>query len=176
VQETYKRNFGEKPMGDISEISEQKIPKHDILCAGFPCQPFSSIGKRLDIWIDTLQGLTWFGRGVGSYEYLFLEKATHADIIERATFAHNDLLQLAFEFGLMTLIPVYAILKLLKVQDDKHRSALVYFLVVGIFGYPLFSPVTAFMVAIVAGQLARNSIGYSSDRVYSGSIMHMESA
>jgi DNA (cytosine-5)-methyltransferase 1 len=31
VQESYKNNFGEKPAGDITEISERKIPKHDIL-------------------------------------------------------------------------------------------------------------------------------------------------
>jgi DNA (cytosine-5)-methyltransferase 1 len=43
-QKTYKAWFGETPEGDIREVKPAEIPDHDILAAGFPCQPFSIAG------------------------------------------------------------------------------------------------------------------------------------
>jgi DNA (cytosine-5)-methyltransferase 1 len=46
AQKTYAANFKETPHGDITKINAREIPDFDVLLAGFPCQPFSSIGQR----------------------------------------------------------------------------------------------------------------------------------
>lgn len=64
---TYKENFGEEPRGDIREIPSCEIPDHDVLSAGFPCQPFSIAGvskkRALDMptgFEDQTQGTLFF--------------------------------------------------------------------------------------------------------------------
>ena len=67
AQKTYETNFGEVPFGDITKIDEKKIPDHDILVGGFPCQPFSIAGVskknalgRKHGFLDKTQGTLFF--------------------------------------------------------------------------------------------------------------------
>lgn len=66
-QITYSKNFGETPKGDITKIDSNRIPSHNILLAGFPCQPFSisGISKKKSMGLphgfnDPTQGTLFF--------------------------------------------------------------------------------------------------------------------
>jgi DNA (cytosine-5)-methyltransferase 1 len=85
LQNIYKKNFGIKPAGDIRQVQEKDIPPHKLLCAGFPCQPFSKAGDQNGL-VDKDRGQVFFEvlRIIDKHfpEYLIFENV--------ANFVHHD--------------------------------------------------------------------------------------
>ena len=119
----------------------------------------SSLNIRIGMWSDMLANLSLFGYGIGSFVYVFPEINKHLDTtVSIAEFAHNDLLQLIFELGIGAIPLILIVAYLLRVSHE-YRNALAYFLIIGAFGFPLHMPVTGFIIALVAAQLVKFSLG-----------------
>lgn len=74
AQKTYEANFGEVPYGDIRKINEKEIPDHDILCAGFPCQPFSLAGVSARNALHTAHGFACETQGTLFFDIVRIVK------------------------------------------------------------------------------------------------------
>lgn len=75
AQKTYNAWFGDMPHGDIREIKPADIPDHDVLAAGFPCQPFSIAGVSKKKSLGRAHGFKDATQGT-----LFFHLATIAEI------------------------------------------------------------------------------------------------
>ena len=77
---TYKNNYNIDAYNDVTQIDPKKIPQHDVLCAGFPCQSFSKAGNqkgfndiRGTLFFDIVRILSYHKQMYGGPKYLLLE-------------------------------------------------------------------------------------------------------
>lgn len=111
-----------------------------------------SIGPRLAVWADTVDGLTWLGRGPGSFLIQYPAFATHTDTMDtRPEDAHNDFLQLAFQYGLGTFLLVPILLVGLTAPSSE-RFVLIAWCCIAFFSFPLAIPAEAFIGSFVLGR------------------------
>ncbi|ENV37510.1 hypothetical protein F959_01633 [Acinetobacter venetianus RAG-1 = CIP 110063] len=98
LRELYKINHDIVPHDDIRTVKEDEIPEHDILCAGFPCQPFSLAGKKKGAKCPDSGKLIDHVLRIVQYhqpKYIFLENVPNVITIEDGAFW--DYLKNSFE-------------------------------------------------------------------------------
>jgi hypothetical protein len=110
---------------------------------------------RLAMWKDTWGGLTLFGHGPGSFFALYPKFAVHTDtMFTRPESAHNDFLELVFEFG-VGAIPIFTILVWGIVQSKAERYILVAFAVVALVSFPRAIPTEGLLGMVALGSVLR---------------------
>lgn len=102
---------------------------------------------RREIWWATISGLTWFGRGAGSFAHYF----------PNAEHAHDDYLQLLFEYGVGALLALPVLWGLLRSREqdrdaDAARLGALAILATAFVGFPLGTPGPAILLALLAGR------------------------
>lgn len=128
----------------------------------------SSIQERLNIWRDTLNSLSLWGHGIGSYEIGYPENAKYIDVIaQRPRYAHNEYLHFAYELGIGALLLIPFVCSLLKFKGD--AKIILYTIgIIAFFGFPLHIPMFAFIACLVAGYITRYDVAVSSVGDYRG--------
>lgn len=125
----------------------------------------TSISERFDLWLDTIYGFKLFGNGVGSYETLFPLYAEHINTeVARPRYAHNDLLNLIFEFGVGSILLMMVLFNVFK--SGREENIIIYaILIISLFTYPLHVPATAFIAFLVAGYVVGNYDTYRTSGI-----------
>jgi hypothetical protein len=116
---------------------------------------FQTFDVRVGVWLDTIPGLTIFGRGLGAFLVQFPIFQHHSDALTlRFENAHNDFLQLLYDLGIGAIALVITLfVQMWYAAKTPAWYALVVFLVEGCFGFPLYEPVTGALAVVCAGEL-----------------------
>lgn len=102
--------------------------------------------QRVDTWAATARALTPLGHGLGGFLWAFPEME----------YAHNDLLQVAYETGFLGLCTLCAFAVVVwRAAGLSERLVLTVFAVEGLFVFPLYWPATSFLAALCAGAALR---------------------
>lgn len=105
--------------------------------------------QRLQIWGVTLNALTLWGQGIGSFADLYYVHGPKEMLI-RPEYVHNDPLQLVYELGIAAAIPI-TIFTLALVVARRNFPIMFAFCACALFFFPLYTPLTAFIGCMVAG-------------------------
>lgn len=116
-----------------------------------------SMTNRWAIWFDSIDGLNLVGNGIGSFYSTLPEYATRLNTqLYQPWHAHNDLLETAFELGIPGVLLLLALFALIFAgAHQRERSVLLGFCIIAMFGFPLHTPTSAFLIGAVAGHAAR---------------------
>ena len=84
LRDIYYKNFSIESSGNIKHVAVEEIPEHEILCAGFPCQPWSKAGKQAgfacpnagDLFVDDVLRIIRFHRP----QYIILENVPNSEM------------------------------------------------------------------------------------------------
>lgn len=110
--------------------------------------------QRINLWRDIIDNATLFGHGAGAFYGMENAIVRYSTIPVAFEYAHNDVLQLVFEFGLGSLFLIaLAGLAFLRSRCKVAATILLLFAVEGCFGFPLYLPVTMAIGAFCLGRL-----------------------
>lgn len=112
----------------------------------------SSDGLRLFIWKTAASSLTWWGWGPGSFYNAVFAYNGHAFFPE---YAHNDALQIAFEYGIVAALPIGVLAFAFFRTDAREWPVILAFVTAGCYSMPLWVPVASFLGLVAAGRVVR---------------------
>lgn len=111
-----------------------------------------SDAERFAIWSAAWANLTWFGWGPGSFYTLVLNDNTHVWFPE---YAHNDALQLMFEYGVGAALPSLVFGFAICRTETREWPVVLAFLVAGCYSMPLYMPLASFIALVAVGRVLR---------------------
>lgn len=129
-----------------------------------PLSPSDQV--RMLIWKMAWQNLTWFGWGPGVFYTILMPQPDvyiKHDGMFYPEYAHNDALQLVFEYGIGAILPAAVFAFVLRRTEAREWPVVLAFITAGCYSMPLFMPIASFLALVAVGRILRGYAGVRDD-------------